>query len=89
MKKKNPLFVVHGDTVEESTGGVDLLIKKMGLMPVIEAYKEFLNFLANQVETYEELSVLVQILKWFEAVFAKLGKQIDRLSLPFLKYVSN
>lgn len=58
MKKKNPLYVVKGADVEEASGVVDLLVKKLNLEPLISILKNILDMLLEMVTSYSMFVVV-------------------------------
>lgn len=63
MAKKNPLYVVtqKGGVVEEATGYLDALIKKLGLTPLIELMQSLFQMLMENVTNYASLEVLTNL----------------------------
>lgn len=53
-KFKNPLYVVSkkNKTVEEADGVLDLLVKKLGLEPVLEFLEMMIKVLLEQINSY-------------------------------------
>jgi phage-related protein len=51
---KNPLYVVtnSGKDIEQASGLADLIIKKLGLGPVIDTLENILAWLWDQVKDY-------------------------------------
>lgn len=56
--KKNPLYVVKKDHVEEATNLVDLVVKKFNLDPLIELLQSILSMLMESVTSYAALAVV-------------------------------
>lgn len=54
-KVKNPLYVVKNDHVEEASGLIDLLIKKMNLGPLVELINSLIKMLLENVSNYSGL----------------------------------
>ncbi len=67
MKTKNPLYFVQGKDIEAVSGFFELMIKKLGLEPVMEMIKMMLK----QVQSYPML----------EAVNKFLSQLIERVLL--------
>ncbi len=65
MKKKNPLFVVtnQGKTVEQATGIIDALIKKLGLGPVIQFFEMMIETIISSISNYASLVVANDMLE--------------------------
>ena len=59
-KKNNPLYHISkdGKDVESVDGVIELLIKKLGLDPVISMLEGFVLFLSEQVKTYAMFSAV-------------------------------
>lgn len=55
MKNKNPLYVVKGKDVEEASGLVDMLVKKLNIQPLIDLLKLVFQMILDQVDTYPKL----------------------------------
>jgi len=51
-KNKNPLYVVSGQEVEEASGLVDFLVKKLKLEPAINFLNTIFDLLISQVDSY-------------------------------------
>ena len=73
MKKKNPLYVVKKDHVEQADHFLDLLIKKFNLAPLVELFQSMLQMLAENIRSYAMVKVvedflefLIQKLKMFQ-----------------------
>lgn len=58
MKNKNPLYVVKGKDVEEASGLVDMLVKKLSLQPLIDFLKLVFQMLLDQVDSYPKLKAV-------------------------------
>lgn len=71
MKQKNPLYVVKekGSLVEEATGIVDYLIKKLHLAPLIELLKTLIEMVLKQVNSYQALVIAREFI---EKIISKL-----------------
>ena len=76
---KNPLFVVtnKGQDVEQASGLMDALIKKLGLEPVIEFLEGILDLVLAQVQSYAAFEVAKQFLDEFVDLLEKILKVID------------
>ena len=57
--RKNPLYVVKGDQVEQADNFVDLIIKKLNLQPVIDFLQMVLKMLLENVKTYAAFTVVM------------------------------
>lgn len=51
-KSKNPLYVVKGKNVEMASGIFDMVIKKLGLGPVIEVLQKLMAELFKNIQSY-------------------------------------
>ena len=51
-KIKNPLYVVKGQNIEEASGLLDFVVKKLNLAPVIEFLTMIIKMLMEQVNSY-------------------------------------
>ncbi len=70
MKNKNPLYVVKGKDVEEATGLLDMLVKKLNLQPLIDFLKLVFQMLLDQVDTYPKLKAVHDFVDMVVARFA-------------------
>jgi len=61
MKTKNPLYVVKGKTVLEAKGVLDLLVKQLGLEPLMEMIMKVVRLLLSQVTNYNSLMIVKKI----------------------------
>lgn len=75
-KNKNPLYVVKDKHVEEASGPLDFLIKKLNLEPVIEFLNMILGMLTEQINSYplfqafkQFVDLLVKKLELFQRVW--------------------
>jgi hypothetical protein len=68
-KSKNPLYVVNKNQVEEASGLVDYLVKKLNLEPAIEMLTSLFEFLLSQVRSY---GAFVAVKEFIDRVVAKL-----------------
>lgn len=57
-KQKNPLYVVKGKDVEEASGLVDLIVKKLNLQPFIDFLEYIFKILLSQVDSYPKLKAV-------------------------------
>ena len=57
MKRKNPLYVVSqkGNVVEEASGSLDFIVKRLGLAPLINMIKSLFEKLVSMVQNYATL----------------------------------
>jgi len=85
-KKKNPLYHVSSDgkDVESVDGVLELLIKKLGLDPVIAMLEGVLNFLSEQVKSYAMFSAIKDL---YDQLLEKLMNLYARVR-PLLEFVS-
>jgi hypothetical protein len=58
MNKKNPLYFVKGKDVEAVNNMFELILKRLGLTPVLELIKT----LINQVKSYPMLEVVNKLI---------------------------
>ena len=69
-KIKNPLYVVKGDQVEEASGLLDLVIKKLNLQPFMDLLQQLFKMLLEQVDSYPKLKAIHD---FFETLVARLA----------------
>jgi hypothetical protein len=69
MKKKNPLYVVKGNDVQEANGVFDLLMKKLNLEPLLSILKNLFEMLLEMVSSY---SMFVVVKEFIDHVVARL-----------------
>lgn len=73
-KTKNPLYVVKGDQVEEASGLLDLVIKKLNLQPLMDLlqpfFQQLFKMLLEQVDSYPKLKAIHD---FFETLVARLA----------------
>lgn len=76
-KAKNPLYVVKGKDVQEASDIVDLVIKKLGLEPVVQFLHTMLKMIIENVQSYPTFlamkNFLDELIVRFLGVFKKLG----------------
>jgi hypothetical protein len=68
-KKKNPLYVISEDdsVVQEAFGYWDLLIKKLGLEPLMIMVREFFITMLSQVNNYQMFVIVKSVIdSWIE-----------------------
>ena len=72
-RNKNPLYVVtnKGKTVQAADGLWDAAIKKWGLGPVIEVFKQLLDFLLGMAQNYAMFRVIQDFLNRMISEFNK------------------
>ncbi len=51
-KAKNPLYVVKGKDVQEASGVLDLVLKKLNLEPVILFVQNLLKLILENIKSY-------------------------------------
>lgn len=85
MKKKNPLFVVtnQGKTVEQATGVLDALIKKLGLQPVISLIEMMIETVISSISSYASLVVANDFLEKLISQLLELQAQAETLLEPY------
>jgi hypothetical protein len=73
---KNPLYMVNGNNVEAVNGWMELLVKKLGLEPLMN----LLKMLLEQVKSYQMLEqvnkVLSQLIEQTLLTLRTLGFQL-------------
>ncbi len=62
MKNKNPLYVVSKNTVQEASGMIDFLIKKLNIEPAIEFFNMLIEMLLEQVNSYPALMAIKEFI---------------------------
>lgn len=62
MKNKNPLYVVNGKDVQEASGVVDFLVKKLNLEPIIEMINSLIELLLSNVSSYPMFLVVKEFI---------------------------
>ena len=64
---KNPLYVVtnSGSTVEQAANIFDAVVKKLGLVPVVEFFHDFLIWLFEQFNSFIGLEFITGVLDSF------------------------
>lgn len=69
MKKKieNPLYVVKGDSVEEATGVLDMLVKKFNLEPVFDFFMQVIKMILENVKSYAAIAMINELMEEFMA----------------------
>jgi hypothetical protein len=76
-KAKNPLYVVKGKDVQEASDIVDLVIKKLGLEPVVQFLHTMLKMIIENVQSYPTFlamkNLLDELMVRFLGVFKKFG----------------
>lgn len=76
-KAKNPLYVVKGKDVQEASDIVDLVIKKLGLEPVVQFLQTMLKMIIENVQSYPTFlamkNFLDELMMRFLGVFKKFG----------------
>ncbi len=76
-KAKNPLYVVKGKDVQEASDIVDLVIKKLGLEPVVQFLQTMLKMIIENVQSYPTFlamkNFLDELMVRFFGVFKKFG----------------
>jgi len=84
--KPNPLYHVSkdGKDVESVDGVLELLIKKLGLDPVIAMLEGVLQFLGEQVKSYAMFSAIKDL---YDQLLEKLMNLYARVK-PLLEFVS-
>jgi hypothetical protein len=83
-KKNNPLYHVSkdGKDVESVDNVVELLIKKLGLDPVISMLESFIQFMADQVKTYAMFTAIKDL---YDELLEKLMELYSRVR-PLLAF---
>ena len=78
IKKDNPLYHVSkdGKDVESVTGVIDLIVKKLGLDPVVSMLEDFINFLMEQVTSY---AMFTAVKDFFEELVGKLFELMTKV----------
>lgn len=59
QKNKNPLYVVKGKDVEEASGLIDMLVKKLNLQPLIDLLQFLFKLILSQVNSYPKLKAAI------------------------------
>lgn len=79
-KKKNPLYVVtnQGKDVQEATGLLDMIVKKLGLEGVLELFEGLLSSLMEMVTSY---AMFVSIKTFFDTFLYQIEFLLARLGL--------
>jgi len=78
-RKKNPLYVVtnQGKDVQEATGLLDMIVKKLGLEGVVELLEGLMASMMQMATSYAMFvsikSFLDTIIHQIELILAKLG----------------
>ena len=60
-KSKNPLYVVKGKNVEIANGIFDMIVKKLGLGPVIEILQKLMAELFKNIQSYSMFMAVKKI----------------------------
>lgn len=70
-KNSNPLYVVkkNGVDVEEASGVLDLILKKVGLDKMIPMVESFLKILLSEVGSY---AIFIEVKKIMDQIFEKI-----------------
>lgn len=76
---KNPLYVVtnNGKDVEQVANFFEVIVKKLGLGPVIDIFNELLKSLFEQVNSY---AMLLVIQEFIDNLVAKITKLFPSLA---------
>lgn len=79
-KKKNPLYVVtnQGKDVQEATGLLDMIVKKLGLEGVLELFEGLLSSLMDMVTSY---AMFVSIKTFVDTFLYQIELLLARLGL--------
>jgi hypothetical protein len=76
-KAKNPLYVVKGKDVQEASDIFDLVVKKLGLEPVVQFLQTMLKMILENVQSYPTFlamkNLLDELMLRFLGVFKKFG----------------
>ncbi len=76
-KAKNPLYVVKGKDVQEASDILDLVVKKLGLEPVVQFLQTMLKMILENVQSYPTFlamkNLLDELMLSFLGVFKKFG----------------
>lgn len=78
-RKKNPLYVVtnQGKDVQEATGLLDMIVKKLGLEGVVELLEDLMASMMEMATSYAMFvsikTFLDTIIHQIELILAKLG----------------
>lgn len=77
-KSKNPLYVVTNDgkDVETATNLFDMLVKKLGLAPVIEIFKNMIEHLTHMTGNYGVFLFLQELIDNFVTTLESIISQI-------------
>lgn len=77
-KKNNPLYHISkdGKDVEHVSGVVELLVKKLGLDPVVEMLEDMFKFLMEQINSYAMFSAVKDI---FDELLGKLFEVMNKV----------
>lgn len=70
-KQKNPLYVVteKGNTVEEASSIIDLLVKKLNLGPALDVLNQIFQILLEAVEDYP---TFIKVKEFIDMVVGRL-----------------
>ena len=68
-KVKNPLYVVKENHVEEASGILDLLIKKMNLGPLVELLNSLFEMLLENVKNYAGFVIVQNFIEFIVQKF--------------------
>ncbi|MDD0853062.1 hypothetical protein HBN50_08140 [Halobacteriovorax sp. GB3] len=76
---KNPLYVVtnNGKDVEQVANFFEVIVKKLGLGPIIDIFNELLKSLFEQVNSY---AMLLVIQEFIDNLVAKITKLFPSLA---------
>jgi hypothetical protein len=77
-KKNNPLYHISNDgkDVESVSGFIELVVKKLGLDPVVSMLEEFFQFLMDQVTSYAMFTAVKDI---FDELIGKLFELVTKV----------
>ncbi|CBW26411.1 hypothetical protein BMS_1558 [Halobacteriovorax marinus SJ] len=83
-KSKNPLYHVSNDgkDVESVSGVVELMIKKLGLDPMVEFLVSLLEMMQEQVKSY---AMFVAIKELIDELLEKIFKVMEKVT-PLLNF---
>ena len=76
-KSKNPLYVVKGKDVQEASDVIDLIVKKLGLEPVVQFLQSMLKMILENIKSYPTFlamkTLLDDLMTRYFGMMRKLG----------------
>ncbi len=77
--KKNPLYVVtdNGNVVEEASGMIDAIVKKLGLEPALEIFNSLLSLLNDQVGNYGFFLYIQELVDSLVAMLEDIAQKVS------------